>query len=562
MFDGVQDQYHQFIASRSSLPIPLSFPLHGSTAYPSFDPYPSSHDDQTLLHNLPPTKKVDDQQGENSLISTNLELERQRSALSETVDLWSNDEVLALLRIRSSVENWFPDLIWEHVSRKLADLGFKRSAEKCKQKFDEETRTFNTINTFNNKSNRFFSELEELYHGDDHQNNQSITQNPDVVDQEYERNTANMKDPSKENEGTANKKTMSKSKKRKRERVKFEMFKGFCFEIVNKMMAQQEELHNKLLEDMASRDEEKIARQEEWKKKEMERMNKETEIRAREQAVAGDRQATIIDILKKFTSIDSLESQLCSGSLRFEDLLKIPKSLTSLTTTSPSSLSTQSKDEAISSLCETLEPTNPSSTLPKKIIPKRLPLPTQNSNSPNVEKNQFTAPRCIDSTNKEGEDIGKRWPRDEVLALINIRSSLNSGSIINQEKEGGGKCSLWERISQGMSELGYKRSAKRCKEKWENINKYFRKTKDANKKRSVDSRTCPYFHQLSSLYNHDTSVMGPQDVPENSPAVGMPENRSALLENRTAQGGSSDSNMNVVDEGKNVIQVPGFNFEF
>lgn len=452
-------------------------------------------------------------------------------------------------------------------SRKLADLGFKRSAEKCKQKFDEETRTFNTINTFNNKSNRFFSELEELYHGDDHQNNQNITQNPNVVDQEDERNTANVKNPSEENEGMANKETMSKnkSKKRKRERVKFEMFKGFCVEIVNKMMAQQEELHNKLLEDMASRDEQKIARQEEWKKKEMDRLNKEIEIRAREQAVECDRQATIIDILKKFTSTDSLERQLCSGSLRFEDLLKVPNSLTSLTTTSPSSLSTQSKDEAISSLCETLEPTNPSSTLPKKIIPKPLPLPlpTQNSNSSNVEKNPFKAPKCVDSTNKEGEDIGKRWPRDEVLALINIRSSLSSGSINDQEKEGGGKCSLWERISQGMSVLGYKRSAKRCKEKWENINKYFRKTKDANKKRSIDSRTCPYFHQLSSLYNQGTSMVAPQDVPENSPSVTMPENRSALQENRPAQGGSSDSNIHVfVDEGKNVIQVPGFNFEF
>jgi hypothetical protein len=52
--------------------------------------------------------------------------------------------------------------------------------------------------------------------------------------------------------------------------------------------------------------------------------------------------------------------------------------------------------------------------------------------------------------------------------------------------------------------MGYKRSAKRCKEKWENINKYFKKTKDVanKKKRSLDSRTCPYFHQLSSLYNN------------------------------------------------------------
>ena len=55
--------------------------------------------------------------------------------------------------------------------------------------------------------------------------------------------------------------------------------------------------------------------------------------------------------------------------------------------------------------------------------------------------------------------------------------------------------------------MGYKRSAKRCKEKWENINKYFRKTNESSKKRSVNSRTCPYFHQLSCLYGDDTIVV-------------------------------------------------------
>ncbi|KAK3036151.1 hypothetical protein RJ639_029888 [Escallonia herrerae] len=92
-----------------------------------------------------------------------------------------------------------------------------------------------------------------------------------------------------------------------------------------------------------------------------------------------------------------------------------------------------------------------------------------------------------------------------------------------EDKEGSAKGSLWERISQGMLELGYQRSAKRCKEKWENINKYFRKTKDVNKKRSVDSRACPYFHPLSTLYNEGT--LPPSERPENCPS--LPENRSA-----------------------------------
>jgi hypothetical protein len=59
-------------------------------------------------------------------------------------------------------------------------------------------------------------------------------------------------------------------------------------------------------------------------------------------------------------------------------------------------------------------------------------------------------------------------------------------------------------ISLAMKKLGYDRSAKKCKEKWENINKYFKKVKESNKKRPEDSKTCPYFHQLDALYSGRT----------------------------------------------------------
>ena len=52
-----------------------------------------------------------------------------------------------------------------------------------------------------------------------------------------------------------------------------------------------------------------------------------------------------------------------------------------------------------------------------------------------------------------------------------------------------------------MRRLGYNRSSKRCKEKWENINKYYKKVKESNKKRPEDSKTCPYFHQLEAIYS-------------------------------------------------------------
>ncbi|XP_020579277.1 trihelix transcription factor GT-2-like [Phalaenopsis equestris] len=109
-----------------------------------------------------------------------------------------------------------------------------------------------------------------------------------------------------------------------------------------------------------------------------------------------------------------------------------------------------------------------------------------------------------DAVDKEGDFISpplistSRWPKIEVQALIQVRSELDG-----QFQEPGLKGPLWEEVSAAMTAMGYHRSAKRCKEKWENINKYFRKSKESGRKRSQHSKTCPYFHQLDQLYSND-----------------------------------------------------------
>ncbi|MBD4019510.1 hypothetical protein GUI04_10910, partial [Xanthomonas citri pv. citri] len=60
------------------------------------------------------------------------------------------------------------------------------------------------------------------------------------------------------------------------------MVKGLCVDLVKKLMAQQEEMHKKLLDDMANRDEKKIKREEAWRKEEMERVKREIHIREHE----------------------------------------------------------------------------------------------------------------------------------------------------------------------------------------------------------------------------------------------------------------------------------------
>ncbi|KAG6645470.1 hypothetical protein CIPAW_08G125100 [Carya illinoinensis] len=549
-----------WIASRTTLPLSPSFPvLHAFSSpniFPSYDHYdPSLSLQPNLLHPLHQQssthKDHHEEKQENNLVSMNLDTDQRQRSLPDPIESWANEEVLALLRIRSGMENWFPEFTWEHVSRKLAEVGFKRSPSKCKEKFEEEIRYFND-NINYNKSYRFLSELEELYQGHDHQNprvgagkNQRILEKP-TGGEDNSLGQSNLEVDSRD--GTVGNKIFEdshenvqgkpKRKKRKR-RKKFEMLKGLCEKIVIKIMAQQEEMHNKLLEDLVKRDEEKVAKEEGWKKQAMDRMNKELEIMANEQAIAAVRQATIIEYLKQLTS-SSLGSHCVEERVVVvHDSLKVTTSLNSYPSSSScsliqapnpnhSSLSTQVNSFTPTSITKTLSHQNTSPALspntPDVPTSSSLPMASQHPNSINTQKNPltpistWTQKVSQDSITNVKDNLGKRWPRDEVLALINLRCSTqynNSNGGGDQDKEGIAKAPpLWERISQGMLELGYKRSAKRCKEKWENINKYFKKTKDVNKKRSLDSRTCPYFHQLSTLYSQGTQVATPSEGPD------------------------------------------------
>lgn len=443
--------------------------------------------------------------------------------------------------------------------RKLAELGFKRSAEQCKQKFEEQTRSFNSnssgnsidINVNYSKTSNYrllVNELEELYdhhlhhnpippppappqqqqphevpHDDNNDSGDGIVEksmeeedeeeevgrggeegermagqdNIEEVDSRAMETTRLAKDWKRLVEEEGDDKVV---KKRKRQE-KFEMFKRFCENVVEKLMAQQEEMHNKLLEDMIRRDREMVEKEEAWKKMEIDRVNKELDHRAQEQSIAHSRQAAIIELLKRFTS----PPRECRDD----------GDNTSPDPNLASRVDTESKSGMASANAGPVDDDWPNPPPPPAII----------SSSPGSSK---TSQNPSASSNNEGSDKGKRWPREEVLALIKLRSSIQGNSEDRdqqQQPQGSIRAPLWERISRGMSELGYKRSAKRCKEKWENINKYFRKTKDSNasKKRSLDSRTCPYFHQLSALYNQGKLAPDVAVPPENHPS--SPENR-------------------------------------
>ncbi|KAK0571847.1 hypothetical protein LWI29_022586 [Acer saccharum] len=154
-------------------------------------------------------------------------------------------------------------------------------------------------------------------------------------------------------------------------------------------------------------------------------------------------------------------------------------------------------------------------------------------------------------------DTNSRWPKAEVEALIQVRSGLESRFL-----EPGLKGPLWDEVSSLMGSLGYQRSAKRCKEKWENINKYFRKTKESGKKRSLQSKTCAYFDHLDQLYSRTPLNYFPSCSSNNPPSSFSQEGYTELLEAFVGgQNTSSTGNFNVSEMGSSRLDFDGIGNE-
>ncbi|XP_059646741.1 trihelix transcription factor PTL-like [Cornus florida] len=114
--------------------------------------------------------------------------------------------------------------------------------------------------------------------------------------------------------------------------------------------------------------------------------------------------------------------------------------------------------------------------------------------------------------NMEGGGLGGdggtgRWPRQETLTLLEIRSNLDS-----KFKEANQKGPLWDEVSRIMyEEHGYQRSGKKCREKFENLYKYYKKTKDGKAGRQ-DGKHYRFFRQLEALYGETSNPSSVSDT--------------------------------------------------
>ncbi|KAL3497425.1 hypothetical protein ACH5RR_040157 [Cinchona calisaya] len=323
--------------------------------------------------------------------------------------------------------------LWKPLRNDLSDkLGSDDSTTKDKQvepemmnnRGCEETKQINN-NSLESSKTRLFSELE------------AICGNASTIAENLATNTSTADEGSKR----MVEKKIIETRKRLRDDELSSM--AIFFEgLVNKLMDQQEILHGKFMETIERLDKERREREDSWRKQEMEKLQQDLATKARERALASNREASIVSFLEKITGHD----------------INLPPSK------------------------------------PIQMAKSSEPLDAElTSSSTKGKRDDFVINRTA----------SKRWPKAEVEALIQIRSSLESKFQV-----AGFKGPLWEEISNSMGSMGYQRSAKRCKEKWENINKYFKKSKESLNHSRKKLKTCQYFDHLDQIYSSKSLLNG------------------------------------------------------
>lgn len=288
---------------------------------------------------------------------------------------------------------------------------------------------------------------------------------------------------------------------RKRKRKWEDFFGRLMTEVIQK----QDELQKKFLETLEKRERDRMIREEAWRVQEMAKMNREHDLLVQERSIAAAKDAAVIAFLQKITEQQNFKNPIAPPQLH---QIQVQLKENSLPTVPPPPQPVAQPQQ---------QPPPPQQPTPAPALAP-APAPVQSPAPPSVKNMDLALP-----ANNGGEIFlspsPSRWPKAEVQALIKLRTTLD-----NKYHESGPKGPLWEEISASMRKLGYNRNAKRCKEKWENINKYYKKVKESNKKRPEDAKTCPYFHQLEALYKEKAKTDGSTNNPFNPGFAIKPEN--------------------------------------
>ncbi|XP_031116392.1 trihelix transcription factor GT-2-like [Ipomoea triloba] len=448
---------------------------------------------------------------------------------------WPRQETLALLKIRSDMDAVFRDSslkgpLWEEVSRKMAELGYHRSSKKCKEKFEnvfkyhKRTKEGRTAKS-DGKTYRFFDQLEAFHTPTPapppmvvtapagnpsrpvaaampHQFTVSSGQNtspafPAPLRAAFAPIPAanNAAFPAGNALSYSTSSSTSSDEDIQRRHRKKRKWKEFFERVMGDVIVKQEEMQRKFLEALEKRERDRTVREDAWRAQETARIKRERDILLQERSMAAAKDAAVINLLQKLSDQNNNVLQIPSITNNSDPIIQIQVQI-------PETLSTPPLAPP-PPLPQPQEP-SPISVAPPASMPFSIQTPTPEKTAAGEN---FTPPPPPSSS---------RWPKPEVQALIDLRTSMDM-----KYQENGPKGPLWEEISAAMRRLGYNRNPKRCKEKWENINKYFKKVKESNKKRPEDSKTCPYFHQLEALYTTKKAKL--EIKPESNPNTARPE---------------------------------------
>ncbi|CAD5314358.1 unnamed protein product [Arabidopsis thaliana] len=340
----------------------------------------------------------------------------------------------------------------------------------------------------------------------------------------------------------------SSSRKRKRGNrggggKMMELFEG----LVRQVMQKQAAMQRSFLEALEKREQERLDREEAWKRQEMARLAREHEVMSQERAASASRDAAIISLIQKITG----------------HTIQLPPSLSSQPPPpyQPPPAVTKRVAEPPLSTAQS-QSQQPIMAIPQQQIlpppPPSHPHPHQPEQKQQQQQPQPQQQEMVMSSEQSSLPSSSRWPKAEILALINLRSGMEPRYQDNVPKG-----LLWEEISTSMKRMGYNRNAKRCKEKWENINKYYKKVKESNKKRPQDAKTCPYFHRLDLLYRNKVLGSGggsstsglPQDQKQ-SPVTAMKPPQEGLVNVQQTHGSASSEEEEPIEESPQGTEKP------
>ncbi|KAL6197801.1 hypothetical protein ACLB2K_027595 [Fragaria x ananassa] len=282
------------------------------------------------------------------------------------------------------------------------------------------------------------------------------------------------------------KRTSSCASSRRKSR-RLEKLEHFLESLVNKMLEKQEQMHMKLIEMVQDKEKERIAKEEAWKQQELERITRGEEVRAQETS----RSLAIINFVQNLLGSDVQLPQ--PAPIVAQPVAAVPSS-------SHHDHQCVEENDKLHKDCHVQVP-QPAPLVAQSVA--TVP-PTSNHDHQCAEQND-NLHKDMATVKCSATATDKRWIQAEAQALIGLWASVEHKF---QTPSNSGPGALWEEIALGMNSMGFDRTGKKCKEKWENMNKYFKKAITNDRKRSANDKTCQYFNELELLYKSGLLNLG------------------------------------------------------